>query len=285
MMPNRIRRSLAAAAMVLAAGLAVPTPAGADDLMARATGDGLRVAFYNFRPYAYEDADGVLTGTDVDTLKAVLERMGGGIASAGAVDWGALIPGVKANRFDVVAAGMFITPARCAEVRFSEPTFGIAQTLIVRKGNPHGISDYESVAEKGVTLAAISGSAQVGYARAAGVPEEGIMQIPDNPTAVAALRADRAQVYALSVPGARNLTQGLPEQDLEMTSTFTMVAGRLATPHGAFAFRPEDSAFVDAFNGILTEFVGSPEHLAIFEKHGMKADELPVSGMAELCAG
>lgn len=259
--------------------------AHAAGLMDSAKDDGLRVAFFNFKPYAYTDEGGVLTGTDVDTLKAVLERMGGKIADAKAIEWGALIPGVKAGRFDVVAAGMFVNPKRCAEVRFSEPTFGIQQSLIVVKDNPHGVTDYESIAEMGLTVAVVSGSAQAGFAASVGVPSDKIMQIPDNPTAIAALRADRAQVYALSVPGSREVVNGVPEKDLEMVPSFNMVAGELAMPHGAFAFRKEDGDFVDAFNKELTAFIGSPEHLEIFAKHGMQADELPKQATADLCKG
>ena len=278
------KRKLAALAVAgaMAVGL---SPAHANGLMDKAMGDGLNVAFYNFKPYAYVDEDGVLTGTDVDTLAAVLEKLGGKIADANAIDWGALIPGVKSGRFDVVAAGMFVTPKRCAEVRFSEPTFGIQQTLIVMKGNPHGVVDYDSISEMGLTVAVISGAAQAGYAEASGVEADKIMQIPDNPTAIAALRADRAQIYALSVPGSREVVGGVPEQDLEMVAPFKTVAGKLAMPHGAFAFRKDDGDFVDAFNAELTAFIGSPEHLAIFEKHGMHADELPSQKTAELCEG
>lgn len=275
---------------ILALGIVGALAAGlpsvqAQGLMDQATGEGLNVAFYNFKPYAYVDENGELTGTDVDTLKAVLGKLGGQIADAKAIEWGALIPGVKSNRFDVVAAGMFVTPKRCAEVRFSEPTFGIQQTLIVTKGNPHGVTDYDSIAEMGLAVAVVSGAAQAGYAEASGVPDDKIMQIPDNPTAIAALRADRAQVYALSVPGSREVVKGVPEQDLEMVPPFKIVAGKLAMPHGAFAFRKEDGDFVDAFNVELTSFIGSPEHLAIFEKHGMEADELPSQMTAELCEG
>ena len=273
-------------ALGIAAALAAGLPAvQAEGLMDQATGDGLNVAFYNFKPYAYVDENGDLTGTDVDTLKAVLGKLGGGVADAKAIEWGALIPGVKSNRFDVVAAGMFVTPKRCAEVRFSEPTFGIQQTLIVMKGNPHGVTDYDSIADMGLTVAVVSGSAQTGYAESSGVAEDKIMQIPDNPTAIAALRADRAQVYALSVPGSREVVKGVPEQDLEMVPAFKIVAGKMVMPHGAFAFRKEDGDFVDAFNAELTAFIGSPEHLAIFEKHGMEADELPSQMTAELCEG
>lgn len=278
------KRKFLALGIVAAVAAGLPS-AHAAGLMDQAKGDGLNVAFYNFKPYAYMDENGVLTGTDVDTLKAVLGKLGGKVADAKAIEWGALIPGVKSGRFDVVAAGMFVTPKRCAEVRFSEPTFGIQQTLIVMTGNPHGVVDYDSIAEMGLTVAVVSGAAQTGYAESSGVSEDKIMQIPDNPTAIAALRADRAQVYALSVPGSREVVRGVPEQDLEMVPPFKIVAGKLAMPHGAFAFRKEDSDFVDAFNAELTAFIGSPDHLAIFEKHGMEADELPSQKTAELCEG
>lgn len=259
--------------------------AAAADLMDQAKKEGLRVAFYNFVPYAYEKDDGEIVGTDVDTLRAVLGEMGVEIASAKATEWGNLIPGLKAGRFDVVAAGMFVTPKRCEQVMFSEPVFGIQQTLIVPKGNPEGVVDYGTIAEKGLTVAAISGSAHVGYAEASGIAADKIMQIPDNPTAIAAVRAGRADVYALSVPGARELVKSVPEQDFEMVTPFSEVAGKLAMPHGAFAFRKEDSAFVEAFNTLLTARVTSDSHVETFVTHGMQPDEMPIKTTAELCAG
>ncbi len=268
------------AAGVLSALVLTASMASAD-LLEKAKGDGLRVAFFNFVPYSYEDDSGNLTGTDVDTLKAVLEEMGGKIQSAKATEWGALIPGLKAGRFDVVAAGMFVTPVRCEQVAFSEPIFGIQQTLIVPKGNPKGIRNYDDLASMGLTVAALSGSAHVGYAGDSGV--EKIMQIPDNPTAIAAVRAGRADVYALSVPGARELVASVPEQDLEMVAPFSMVAGKLAMPHGAFAFRPEDSAFVAAFNEVLSKRLSSNVHVETLVKHGMEASETPQFTTAELC--
>ncbi len=268
------------AASVLSA-LVLTASAASADLLEKAKSDGLRVAFFNFVPYSYEDDSGTLTGTDVDTLKAVLEEMGGKIQSAQATEWGALIPGLKAGRFDVVAAGMFVTPVRCEQVAFSEPIFGIQQTLIVPKGNPKGIRNYDDLASMGLTVAALSGSAHVGYAGDSGV--ENIMQIPDNPTAIAAVRAGRADVYALSVPGARELVASVPEQDLEMVAPFSMVAGKLAMPHGAFAFRPEDAAFVDAFNEVLSKRLSSNVHVETLVKHGMEASETPQFTTAELC--
>ena len=282
---NTIRRAFLKGTLAATVAMLPALAAQAEGLMDRAKGDGLRVAFYNFKPYAYKDENGDLTGTDVDTLKEVLNRMGAKVASTGSTDWGALIPGVKAKRFDVVAAGMFVTPKRCAAVQFSEPTFGILQGMVVAEGNPEGISDYESVASKGVTVGVVSGSAQTNYAKTAGVTEDKIMSLPDNPTGIAALKAGRIAAWAISGPGVREIIANTPGGGLEATPPFSKVAGKVAVSHGAFAFRPEDADFVNEFNVELKRFIGSPEHLALLERHGMTADELPVSSTAELCEG
>ena len=272
------------AAFAVVSTLSLPaTPAFTETLMDRAKADGLRVAFYNFKPYAYEGDGGTLTGTDVETLRTVLDAMDGSIAEAKSTDWGALIPGVKTDRFDVVAAGMFVTPKRCAEVRFSEPTFGIQQAMVIVKGNPQGITNYESIAEKGLKIGVVSGSAQTDYARSAGIEESNISQLPDNPTGVAALQAGRIDAWAVSAPGVRQIIAGLPDAEIEATPAFAEVAGAPAVSHGAFAFRKEDAAFVDAFNAAMADFIGTDKHIALLEAHGMTADELPISSTAELC--
>ena len=280
------RRTLLATSLGL--GLAAASLGGAlaQGLMEKATGGGLDVAFYNFQPYAYMDDQGTLTGTDVEILRTVLERMGGSIADAGATEWGALIPGVKTGRFDVVAAGMFVTPKRCAEVMFSEPTFGIQNALLLVEGNPHGLSNYESVAANPeLKLGAVSGAAQVDYAKLAGIAEANIVQLPDNATGVAALQAGRIHAYAVSAPGVRQVLAALPDAGLEGGEPFIDVAGKPHVSHGAFAFRKSDADFVAAFNAELVAFVGTPEHIAIMEEHGMTVDELPVRSTADLCDG
>lgn len=280
---RRITLALAAGAV---AAVCLPTPpASAEGLMDQATGDGLRVAFYNFKPYAYVDENNDLVGTDVEILEAVLAKMDGKVGSADATDWGALIPGVKAGRFDVVAAGMFVTPKRCAEVRFSEPTFGIKQALAVMTGNPQGVDSYETIRDKNLKVGVVSGAAQVGYAQQAGINDANISQLPDNPTGIAALRAGRIDAWAVSAPGVREIVASVPEADIQSSPVFDQIGGQLAVSHGAYAFRPEDGDFVDAFNAELTAFIGTPEHIAIMEKHGMTPDELPIQQTDELCEG
>lgn len=280
---NIYRRTLLLILTTAIATACFATITFASDLIERAKGEGLLVAFYNSKPYAYKNDDDVLTGTDVDTLRVVLDRMGGKIASAKATEWGALIPGIKAERFDVVAAGMFVTPKRCNEVKFSEPTFGIQQSMVIVKGNPKGISNYESLVKTNLKVGVVSGTAQTEYVRSAGVLEENIMKLPDNPTGVAALRAGRIDAWAVSAPNVRNIISSLESAPIEATPAFAEVNGKVAVSHGAFAFRKGDAAFVKAFNAELKTFIGSPEHLKILSTHGMTPDELPISTTAMLC--
>ena len=267
--------------------LGLPTGASqASELMERATAEGIRIGFFNFKPYAFTDENNNLVGTDVEILRHILPKMGATISAATAVEWSALIPGLKAGRFDVVAAGMFVTPARCAEVQFTEPVFGIGQTLVVPKESDLlSVANYEQVAEMGLSVAAITGTGSVGYLRAAGVPEDRIMQLPDSPSAIASVRAKRTQAFAISVPGAREIVRSVPEKDMAMTTVFSEVAGELAMPHGAFAFRPADKDFVDALNAQLAAFIGTPEHIKILESYGMEKNELPIRTTSELCKG
>ena len=66
---------------------------------------------------------------------------------------------------DIIAAGMFINPKRCEQVQFSEPSYGIGQAFLVADGNPKGINDYGTVAEKSdLKLAVMAGAVEKGYA-------------------------------------------------------------------------------------------------------------------------
>lgn len=286
MKQSKLAKRFMPAAFALAAMVALnPLGAQASDLAERGAKDGLKVAFFNYVPFAYKDKSGNLTGTDVDTLKYVLDKMGVKIASADATEWGNLIPGLKSKRFDVVAAGMFVTEKRCRAVKFSETTLGIKQALVVKKDNPDGINTYEDIASKGKKVAVLTGSAQLDWARKAGINEANIMQIPDSPTGVAAIRAGRAVAYAVDAPGARDIVAKLPEKDMQSAKPFGTVAGQQAQPHVAFAYRKDDAAFVEKFNAILRDFIGSEEHIALLAKHGMQADEVPTLKTADICGG
>src|SRR5215218_4507187 len=102
--------------------------AHAETTLERARAQGfIRVGFANEAPFGYATPDGKLTGEAPEVAKAVLAKMGIPQVDGVLTEFGSLIPGLKAGRFDIIAAGMFITPKRCAEINYSEPSYGIGE--------------------------------------------------------------------------------------------------------------------------------------------------------------
>ena len=63
------------------------------------------------------------------------------------VDFGELIDALRDGRIDVIAAGIFVTPQRCAQIDFSEPTYVVGESFVVRAGNPRGLTDFASISD------------------------------------------------------------------------------------------------------------------------------------------
>src|SRR5699024_8590484 len=92
------------------------------------------------RPYSgIEDGEG--TGATVDLHREIFGALGVDEVEVVEVDWNALIPGLNAERYDAVSAGMSILPERCAEAAFSDPEIMYTTTLMVPEGNPKNLSD------------------------------------------------------------------------------------------------------------------------------------------------
>jgi len=266
------------------AALALASAGARADLLEDAKESGkVTVGIANEAPYGYQTPEGELTGEAPEIAKYILGEMGIEDVEAVITEFGSLIPGLKAGRFDMVAAGMFVTPERCKQVDFSEPTYGIGQAFLVADGNPEGLQTYEDIKENSdSTLAVMAGAIERTYARDAGVPDDQVMVVPDTAAGTAAVPAGRADAFALTSLSIRRLAEGA--EGVEIAEPFGEVAGQSVVGHGAFAFRPEDDAFRQEFNKHLADFIGSEEHLALVEPFGFTKDELPQKTTEELCA-
>ena len=266
------------------AALALAGAGARADLLEDAKESGkVTVGIANEAPYGYQTPEGELTGEAPEIAKHVLGEMGIEDVEAVITEFGSLIPGLKAGRFDLVAAGMFVTPERCQQVAFSEPTYGIGQAFLVAEGNPEGLQTYDDIkANPEATLSVMAGAIERTYARDAGVPDDQVMVVPDPSSGAAAVQAGRADAFALTSLSIRRLADGTA--GVEVAQPFGEVAGQSVLGHGAFAFRPEDDAFRQEFNRHLADFIGSEEHLALVEPFGFTKDELPQKTTEELCA-
>ncbi len=248
-------------------------------------GEPLMLAIANEAPFGYIDATGTITGEAPEIARVVLER----IAPDHVIEWvntefGSLISGLKNNEFDIVAAGMFITPERCREVAFSNPTYVIGEAFVVHADNPLEIHDYWSIADnEAVRVGLMVGAVQYNYALVTGTPAHRALLSPDYPTAIEALRSGEIDAIGMTALTAANLVE--EHSDLAATEQFfPEFDGQLVRGYGAFAFRLQDQDLVDAFDAELAEFIGSDEHWAIVDPFGFRPDMQPDRDSIDLCA-
>jgi polar amino acid transport system substrate-binding protein len=283
-----IARRLLIALGVGAASVALVGFADAETTLESVKEQGyIRIGFANEAPFGFATPDGKLTGEAPEVAKAVLKRMGIAEVDGVLTEFASLIPGLKAGRFDIIAAGMYVNPKRCEQIAFSEPSYGIGQAFLVATGNPKGLKTFENVAaEPDAKLGVMAGAIEKSYATESGVPGDQIQTYPDGPSGVAAVKAGRVDAFALSSLSIANLVATAGEgSGVESSPPFSTVAGKSVKGHGAFGFRKEDTELLDAFNKELKAFIGTPEHLALVEPFGFGKDYLPEKTTAELCAG
>lgn len=239
----------------------------------------VRIGYANEAPYGYLDSTtGDITGEAPEIAKVILQRMGAKHIEPVVTEFGSLIPGLKARRFDVIAAGMYITPERAKEINFSNPTYAVGEAFLVQSGNPLDLHSFEDVSESPTaSLGVMGGSVEHGYAKTLGVPPDRIVVFPDYPSALAGLETGRIDAVAATVLTANDLLSKSGGQEIELARPFRdpVIDGKSVRGYGAFGFRKSDTAFLDAFNQRLGEFIGTPEHLELVMPFGFTKQTLP----------
>lgn len=270
----RSRRRRATTASLLAAGLLLAACGGGDDDGGAAADDGATadddggetsdvVAQYqesgvtlgvaNEVPFGSIGDDGEPTGIGPDVARAVLDEMGIAVNDAQVVEFGELIGGLQAGTFDIITAGMYITPERAEQVFFSDPDYCVAESLGVPAGNPEGIEDYSSIVDNpDLTVAVATGTVEVDYVEQAGIPQDQVETFGDIESMYRALEA--GEVDAVTGTNATVSTQAQAREGIDAVEGFFPVdeEGEDILPCGGHAFDDED--FRDAFNEVLNQF-------------------------------
>ncbi|EHQ89247.1 ectoine/hydroxyectoine ABC transporter substrate-binding protein EhuB [Desulfosporosinus youngiae] len=242
------------------------------------------VGFANEKPYAYQTPDGQLTGEAVEVARTVLKNMGINEMKGELTEFASLIPGLKAKRFDMITAGMFINPERAKEVDFANPEYRIGESIAVKKGNPLNLHSYKDIAANPeATIAVPGGAIEYDYLLKSGVPLKQIMTVPDMPAALSALQSGRADALTATGPSVQATLETANNPDLERVMDFAqpMIDGKEAVGYGATAFRKEDKDFREAFNTELQKLKESGELLKIIAPFGFTEQELPGDKTAE----
>ncbi len=270
------------------AGLDVTGSSGSTLEKARTQGV-IKVGFANEKPYAYRTEDGKVTGEAVEIARYAFKQMGIEKIEPVLTDFGQLIPGLKAKRFDAITAGMYITPERCREVAFANPEYQIGEALAVKEGNPKNLHSYEDIAANpDVTVVVMQGAIEKQYLKKLGVKESQIKTVQDQPAALAMLKTGRVDAVTMNEPALREVMAAEGDEGIETVKDFRqpVIDGKSVRGFGAAAFRPEDREMMEAYNKELKKMEESGKLLEIIKEFNFAEENLPGGKTAEeLCKG
>ena len=275
--------------------------AGFGDTLAKIKETGvIKVGFAGERPYAYDDNG--LVGAIPAVHRAIFERIGGIELKGIQVPFRDLTKDLNSGAFDVIAAGMFVTPGRCTRVAFAEPTYCSLSSMMVSKGNPLGLSDYRSVAAQDARLAVLAGAVERGYALAAGVPENRLTTVRSQGQGLEQLATGEVDAFTLTSISLRAILERAAQAEpsgpsggiaawadrVELVPPFVpMVNGQKQLGCGAAGFRRTDDSLLTAFNRELAALQAEGAVLELMQPYGFTAAEMPESGVTTemLCSG
>lgn len=281
--PNMRRRVLGAAltGLMAACVLAAPSISAADTLEDLREQGFARIGIANEPPYTIVNPDGTVSGAAPDVARAVLKKLGVEDVVGSISEYGAMIPGLQAHRFDVITAGLFMKPERCRAVAYSEPILCDAEAFAVKKGNPLGLRSYKDIADNpDARIGAPGGGTEERLALEAGVPRDRVIVVPDGQSGIKMLQDGRIDVYSLPVLSINDLLQKANDPSLEVVAP---VEGAPVYCDGA-AFRKQDTDLRDAFDKILAEMKESGEFASIIEPYGFSAAAAKQTSREALCA-
>jgi polar amino acid transport system substrate-binding protein len=288
-----LKRSMLASGLVVAPGLisacsrtdpGTGATAGGGTLQEIRDSGVVTVGFANERPYAYRGEGGELVGEAPAIHGEIFKQIGDIRLEGRLFDFDGLIPALNAGRVDVVTAGMFITPERCAQAAFSNPEYVVPSALLVQRGNPMGLSDYQSVIDEGATVAVLSGAVEAEQAEGSGVPQDQLQLVTDQQSGLDAVKSGRADALALTSISLRALAEA--DNSVEVAEPFTpVIDGQEQIGAGAAVFRQGDTDLVNAFNTELANLLASPKWLQLVEPFGFSNQEKPPKGLTaeQLC--
>lgn len=274
--------TMAAGASALVA-IAAASPATADDgKLEELKGQGFaRVAIANEPPFTAVAADGKVSGAAPDVAREVFKRLGVGDIVASISEYGAMIPGLQAGRHDVITAGLFMKPERCAAVAYSEPILCDAEAFALKKGNPLGLKSYKDIADNpDAKIGAPGGGTEEKLALEAGVPRDRVIVVPDGQSGLKMLQDGRIDVYSLPVLSINDLVSKANDPNIEVVAP---VEGAPVYCDGA-AFKKGNEALRDAFDVELAKLKESGEFAKIIEPYGFSAAAAMSTTREKLCA-
>ena len=166
-----------------------------------------------FPPFEYVQ-DGKTIGFDVDLAELLTKKLRLTFTTM-PIDFKGIIPALTGKRIDAIISGMYINDAR-KEVADFIPYLLVGNQVVVRKGNPAGLSDKMSLcghrvsAPVGTVFEASANKTSVAC-EAAAKPKIEMLSLAGTTACALALTQDRADAIIVSTPTAVALMHATPD--------------------------------------------------------------------------
>ena len=284
-MNKSYKAALSALAVTLIGGLG--SQAGAVTLNEVKDRGSIRIAVANEIPYGYMDLDGQAKGVGPDVAKHIMEQLGIPKIEWVTTNFGSLIPGLRANRYDMVAAEMAVLPQRCKEVLFSEPNSSYGEGLLVAKGNPDNVHTYKDFAESDKKVAIMAGADQLEMLQALKVPADRMVTISNNADAISTVSTGRASAYAATSLTVGELAKKSDKVEAAKDFTDPVIDGVAARSWGSFTFSQDSQDLSAAVSAELAKFKQTDDWKNIMAQYGFSAADAKESfskTTEQLCA-
>lgn len=275
------------APVLLSACSSTSTGGGSSQLDNLRKAGTIKVGIAGEQPYGYTDASGRVTGEAPEVARAIFKKIGIPNMTAQQTDFDTLIQGLNAGQYDMVAAGMDITAARCKNAAFSVPDYTALVAFLVPKGNPKGVTDFASAKAKGVPMAVENGAIEKDYAVQSGIPASQLHSFNSPDELLSAVTSGRAYAAVLTDISFKTLVKQNPHANVEVTQGFPVVInGQKQGETGGFVFRKNETDLLNAFNKQLTQMHSNGEWLKIVQPFGFSKANIPPAGVttAKLCS-
>ncbi|MFT3989117.1 substrate-binding periplasmic protein [Aestuariivirga sp.] len=240
------------------------------------------------KPWIWKDDAGNYTGMEWEMMNYVANKIGAKKVEVVPVDWGALIPGLTAKRWDVIFSGMTVTEERRqgAGIEFSRPYYFESDRIVVKKDSP--AQKPEDLAGK--TIGALVGSVEEIQARqlvAKGIGGE-VKAFNDQPSVFLALNSGQVDAVVSDNTSLGGQLQITPElrtvggiYSLSADEKWQDAQAKAPYKFGGdgVGIRKEDTELLKAINDAFDAMDADGTREAILKKYGVWDESLTRDAM------
>lgn len=250
--------------MLALSGLIMTFAASANDLWAQSTLQGilkrgeLRVGMEaGYMPFEMRDKNGQIIGFDVDIARLMARAMGVELKLVNTA-WDGIIPSLLTDKFDVIIAGMTITPERNLQVNFTQPYMHIGQSIVLSRRHEKTVTSYRDLNDPQFVISTKLGTTGDIAARRY-LSRATIRTYESESEAVTEVRNGRVDAFVYDLP--YNAVYVAQHQDslLHLDEPFTKEAL-------AWAIRKGDPDFLNWLDHFLAQLQRDGTYDALYEK-------------------